>query len=212
MNLRTSVSAVTMLLGGIVFVDARADQAAESRIEIGFAISPVPLNLAGKNRALVGLGSYIVNGPTACNDCHNPGPGNNSWLPGGEPFNGEPPTVNPVGYMGGGRDFQTIGLTHIIARNITPDASGLPAGLTFEEFRLVMRTGVDLDQIHPTCSGPATSTCLPPPRDGHVLQGMPWAYFKYFTDEDLRAVYEYLTAIPCVAGPPAPSLLHHDCP
>ncbi len=33
----------------------------ESKIQQGFAIAPVHLNLAGKNRALVGLGSYIVN-------------------------------------------------------------------------------------------------------------------------------------------------------
>jgi len=34
----------------------------ESKIRRGFEIAPVPLNLNGKNRALVGLGSYIVNG------------------------------------------------------------------------------------------------------------------------------------------------------
>ncbi len=34
----------------------------ESRIQRGLEIAPVPLNLKGKNRALVGLGSYIVNG------------------------------------------------------------------------------------------------------------------------------------------------------
>ena len=33
----------------------------DSRIQIGFRIAPVPLNLEGKNPALVGLGSYIVN-------------------------------------------------------------------------------------------------------------------------------------------------------
>ena len=33
----------------------------ESKIQQGFAIAPVPLDLRGKNRALVGLGSYIVN-------------------------------------------------------------------------------------------------------------------------------------------------------
>jgi hypothetical protein len=38
-----------------------------SEIQQGFAIAPVPLNLAGKNRALVGLGSYIVNGQGDCN-------------------------------------------------------------------------------------------------------------------------------------------------
>ena len=32
-----------------------------SKIQQGLAIAPVPLKLTGKNRALVGLGSYIVN-------------------------------------------------------------------------------------------------------------------------------------------------------
>ncbi len=33
----------------------------ESKIQRGFEIAPVPLNLGGKSRALVGLGSYVVN-------------------------------------------------------------------------------------------------------------------------------------------------------
>src|ERR1051326_8243225 len=41
----------------------------ESKIQQGFALAPVPLDLRGKNRALVGLGSYIVN-TGGCNDCH----------------------------------------------------------------------------------------------------------------------------------------------
>lgn len=40
---------------------------------------------------------------------------------------------------------------------------------------------------------------------------MPWPDFQTLTDYDLRAIYEYLSAIPCVEGPPAPSPLHHDC-
>ena len=35
----------------------------------GFEIAPVKLNLASKDWALVGLGSYLVN-TTGCNDCH----------------------------------------------------------------------------------------------------------------------------------------------
>src|SRR5579864_5258003 len=46
----------------------------ESRIQQGFAIAPVPLNVAGKNRALVGLGSYIVNAQADCNGCHTLNP------------------------------------------------------------------------------------------------------------------------------------------
>src|SRR5262245_46661214 len=42
----------------------------ESRIQRGFDLSPVQLNLQGKNRASVGLGSYIVNAQAGCNDCH----------------------------------------------------------------------------------------------------------------------------------------------
>ena len=74
-----------------------------------------------------------------------------------------------------------------------------------------MRTGIDLDHVHPTCAGPPNGTCLPPPFDGDLLQIMPWPAFRNMTDQDLRAIYEYLSAIPCIAGPPAPSLLHNDC-
>src|SRR5438445_11326947 len=41
----------------------------ESRIQQGLEIAPVPLNLGGKNRPLVGLGSYSVNAPVHCNAC-----------------------------------------------------------------------------------------------------------------------------------------------
>ncbi len=44
-----------------------ADGDSQSQIQRGYQINPVPLNLAGKNRALVGLGSYIVN-TGGCND------------------------------------------------------------------------------------------------------------------------------------------------
>jgi hypothetical protein len=43
----------------------------ESRIQKGFASAPVNLNLTGKNRALVGLGSYLVNTAGDCNGCHH---------------------------------------------------------------------------------------------------------------------------------------------
>src|SRR5260370_2897848 len=46
----------------------------ESKIQRGFEIAPVPLHLEGENRALVGLGSYIVNAQGDCIGCHTPGP------------------------------------------------------------------------------------------------------------------------------------------
>ena len=188
----------------------------ESRIQQGFAIAPVPLNLAGKNRALVGLGSYIVNAVSDCNACHNAGPGNNQFLPGGNPYFGQPKKINPATYLGGGRDFGPQvpgGSAHIITRNLTPDKTGLPeGGHTFAEFVQIIRTGVDMDHLHPTCVGVINSGCVPPPFDGNLLQVMPWFNFQDMNDHDLRAIYEYLSAIPCVAGPPAPSPLHNDCP
>ena len=96
----------------------------ESRIRRGFEIAPVPLNLAGKNHALVGLGSYIVNAQIPCDDCHSAGPPT-QFAPNGNPFMGQTPVVNPKTYLGGGRDFGAYpppnGPIHIISRNLTPD-------------------------------------------------------------------------------------------
>ena len=211
---------VAMVLGGVLIsspgVKAHDDENNnESRIQQGFRIAPVPLNLAGKNRALVGLGSYLVNGPGDCNACHNAGPGNNQFLPGGNPFFGQPEMINPATYLGGGRDFGPLvpGSAHIISRNLPPDKTGMPeGGRPFTEFLLIMRTGADLEHLHPTCPTVTVNPgCVPPPFAGNLLQVMPWFAFKNMTDHDLRAIYEYLSTVPCVAGPPAPSPLHNDC-
>jgi hypothetical protein len=34
-----------------------------------------------------------------------------------------------------------------------------------------------------------------------ILQVMPWPTFQNMTDQDLRAIYEYLRAVPCNPGP-----------
>jgi len=107
----------------------RNDQ--ESRIERGFDIAPVPLNLEGKNRALVGLGSDLVNAVAVCSDCHDAGP-QTQFAPGGNPFFGQSTKINPASYLGGGQDFgpllPTPGSPHIVSRNLTPDKTGLPEG------------------------------------------------------------------------------------
>ena len=168
----------------------------ESKIRQGFESAPVPLNLAHKNRALVGLGSYIVNNQGECDGCHSQGP-QTQYLPGGNPYFGQPEQINPATYLGGGRDFGPYPFpnssTHIVSRNLTPDHTGMPiGGDTFEEFEHTIRTGHDPDQLHPN---------LPPPFRGDLLQIMPWPAYRNMTDRDLRAIYEYLSAIPCVAGP-----------
>src|SRR5215471_5152886 len=98
---------VATFLSGMSSKPPRAhddDDDTGSRIKIGFAIAPVPLNLAGKNRALVGLGSYIVNAQSDCNGCHSAGPAT-EYSAGGNPYFGQPAKINPGTYLGGGRDF-----------------------------------------------------------------------------------------------------------
>jgi len=178
-------------LGSLISIPLRteADNAREhdgdvSKIQQGFAVAPVPLNLEGKNLALVGLGSYIVNAGNLCNGCHSTSA--NEWLPGGNPFLGEPEQIDPARYLIGGRQFGVVGVGPR-SRNLTPDpATGLPAGLTFEEFLYVLRTGEGLKHLAPYI----------PSADVDLLQTMPWPNIRKMTDRDIRAIYEYLRSIP----------------
>ena len=201
------------------FTRAQADEE-EFRVRRGFEIAPVPLNLRGKDRELVGLGSYLVNAVASCNMCHSAGTATEYTASGNPYFKGNEPTiVNQATYLGGGRVFasQVAGATPaIVSRNLTPDKTGRPVGgRTFEEFRFILQTGADLDHVHPNCSDPtitASSTCFPANYsfDGNKLQVMPWPEFHHLSEHDLRAIYEYLGAIPCVSGP-ASGVLHNDC-
>jgi hypothetical protein len=189
----------------------------ESKVRKGFQIAPVPLNLAGKNHELVGLGSYIVNAQADCNGCHSAGP-QTEFLPGGNPYFGQPEKINTATYLGGGRNFGKVSgppSPDIISRNLTPDKTGRPeGGHTFAEFLQIIRTGKDFDHLHPNCSATITTNCFPPvpPVDGDLLQIMPWPIYKNMTEHDLRAIYEYLSAIPCNEGPTDPTdPLHNDC-
>ena len=209
------VLAMTLSNSRIVRGDDDDNDRNESKVRKGFQIAPVPLNLKGKDHELVGLGSYIVNAQGDCNGCHSAGP-QTEFLPGGNPFFGQPQKINPATYLGGGRDFGPYpgpnSPVHIISRNLTPDKTGrAEGGETFAEFLHIIRTGEDVDHLHPTCSATVTTNCLPPPFKGELLQIMPWNIYRNMTNRDLRAIYEYLSAVPCIAGPPEPSPMHHDC-
>jgi hypothetical protein len=146
-------------------------------ILIGFRIAPVALDTHGKNVRLVGLGSYIVNAQGGCNDCHT----HPSYAEGGDPHAGQPEKVNAEQYLTGGALFGPVK-----SSNLTPDADGRPAGLTLEEFIALMRTGRDPDDSN------------------RILQVMPWPVYGKMTDFDLRAIYEYLRAIPSRPDNPSP--------
>lgn len=158
----------------------REVEALASQVKRGFELVPagVNLNLTGRNRALVGLGSYIVN-TSACVDCHT----YPSYMKGGDPFLGEPELINTQNYMTGGRQFGPT----ITAPNLTPDSSGKPAGLTRAQFITTLRTGHNPND---------------PP--GKPLQVMPWPSYGKKTELDLTAMYEYLRALPSLPDNPTP--------
>jgi hypothetical protein len=158
----------------------RDDSYGAHLVRLGYALVPpgVKLNLQGKNRVLVGLGSYIVNS-SGCIDCHS----RPSYAPGGDPFLGQHEVINAPEYLSGGRQFGPA----ITSANITPDYAGKPAGLTRQQFIQTLRTGHN-----------------PKDSPGQILQVMPWPTFGKKSDTDLAAIYEYLRAIPSLPDNPHP--------
>lgn len=179
-SLRSKIAPVVLGALALLFTaSVRADDGSSSRIKRGYEIVPkgVTLDLRGKNRALVGLGSYFVN-TEGCNDCHT----HPEFAPGGNPFLGEPEQINSTVYLSGGRQFGPF-----TSANITPDSKGLPAGLTLEEFISFLRTGHN-----------------PHDPPGSIVQVMPWPVYGKKTDKDLTAIYEYLRSIPSLPDNPNP--------
>jgi hypothetical protein len=178
------VAGAVLLFGAMSFQSGTRAQAQDgddpekSRIRLGYDISPLPITLNDQDPALVGLGSYIVNAVSECADCHTKLPG---YLPGGNPFLGQPKQIDVANYLRGGRPFPAVDPTGvenpIKSRNLRPE-NGLPAGLTFQQFQDVLRHGTDYD--HP----------------GRLLQVMQWPIFQNMTDRDMLAIYSYLSTLP----------------
>ena len=174
MNKKTLLLLAVIGAAVVSALSTRLSAQSESEVQIGLQIAPVPLNLRGKNVALVGKGSYLVNTVGDCNGCHSVN--FSPYLPGRDPFFGEPEGIDPEKYLVGGSAFGPF-----ISRNLRPRAdTGLPAGYTFEQFVRIMRQGDDLKHIAPS----------------DLLQVMSWPSFRRMTDNDLRAMYEYLRALP----------------
>jgi mono/diheme cytochrome c family protein len=200
--------AVSVTSSGISYADDVHDAIERSVIQQGFEASPIPknkLNFAGKDPYLVGLGSYLVNAAGDCSGCHSfprflplgdPAGSNPAF---NDPYSGEPSdqrvraqlraNFNTKHFLAGGRCFGGF-----MSRNLTPDATGRPVGLTEQEFVRVMRTGEDIAcEKNPTDPICALGT---PGANEDELQTMPWPTYHSMTDTDLRAIYAYLSAIP----------------
>jgi hypothetical protein len=70
--------------------------------------------------------------------------------------------------------LQQVGPRSAVGRAAPPWKA---AGLTFNQFRHVIRSGEDTGN------------------PGQVLRVMPWPVYQAMTDHDLRAIYEYLSSI-----------------
>jgi hypothetical protein len=215
------------------FADDPNDAISKSQVQQGLAASPIPaskLNFTGKNPYLVALGSYLVNGAGDCNGCHTfprflrPGgtvPGTNGNFTGNVTSQGSNPNYgnpyldgpeqsltgqlkanhNVKHFLAGGRCFGFF-----MSRNLTPDDSGKPRGLTEAEFIQVMRQGKDVSCSKPnppTYGGAVDPVCSTPEGRGagvsfnpDVLQTMSWPTYHSLTDTDLKAIYAYLSALP----------------
>ena len=228
-NFSKHVTAAAVFAGVVVagmLVVSKSGQAANDNngaqdekqmIQIGLSAASsegITLSMSGKDQDMVGLGSYLVNVSGDCNGCHSAGP-STAFAPGGNPFplpGPHPPNfsgvkrINPATYLGGTRSFGSFGpgpKGEIISRNLTPDSTGRAVGgATLSDFKLIMRTGQDLDHRHPSCSASITTNCLSFPFNGDLLQVMPWTSFQNMTDRQLTAIYTFLSAIPCLEGGP----------
>ena len=221
---------VAVLAGTMMSPPVRADSDnSDSRVQKGYDIAPVKLKTKGLNHALVGIGSYLVNAQADCNGCHtSPDYGPEYSKDPTFVGNKAPGVVNPAAYLGGGTFFATFpGGANIFTRNLTPDITGLPeGGHTLDQFIDIMRAGHDYDLAHPPCPATGAEGCIlgPPatPLNGNLLQIMPWPTFSHMSNDDLKAIYEYLKAIPCIAHqgpvplPPGttalPSIVYQSCP
>jgi hypothetical protein len=215
--------------------DNNGAQDEKQMIQIGLSFASsagIQLNMNGKDRDMVGLGSYLVNVAGDCNGCHTSNPANEYTTPGNpyllRPVFSGTKKIDSSTYLKGGSVFGPLPgadgtpTVNIISRNLTPDGTGRPeGGNTLSDFKQIIRTGIDMDHVHPSCpgSGPATPNCLHFPFNGELLQVMPWPNFQNLTDRQLEAIYTFLSAIPCLEGGPGeppnrcqavPSVHDHD--
>lgn len=127
-------------------------------------------------------GEYLVN-VTGCHDCHSPKIDAQMTPDAARLLSGRPATTMPP-LQAPGEIRVSLDLTawagpwgNSYAANLTPDPeTGLGGRYTEAAFVQTIRTG----------KKPEGEPLLPP---------MPWTVYRQMTDEDLRAIYAYLTTL-----------------
>ncbi len=127
-------------------------------------------------------GRYVSSHLSGCADCHTP-----RNLQDGKFYLD---SLFAGGNFPFGEDMETWYLS-AYARNLTPDSETGIGGWTEEQFLTAVTTGVRPD-----------STVLTP--------HMPYAYYKFWTEEDLRAIYTYLKTVPALKRTAPPTRTNPD--
>jgi cytochrome c553 len=127
-------------------------------------------------------GEYLVT-IAGCHDCHSPKMDSEGTPDGRRPLSGRPVTTAPplqaAGEIRASLDFTAFAgpWGNSYAANLTPDAeTGIGIRYTEAAFITTIRTG----------KKPEGEPLLPP---------MPWPVYRNMTDDDLKAVYAYLTTL-----------------
>jgi hypothetical protein len=207
----------------------RVDTNTAQRIAAGYAATPVPIDLTGKDPVQVGVGAYIVNTVGLCNHCHSA----NQYYKAGFPITtsdssgqtGNPyflaapsgPYAFPVLTRGDGGAVFQIDTTTFVAggqnfgpvdsKNLTPAVNGSPS--SFSPF-LAVYGGGGIDWItfwavlhNGVDIDQLFSQCgsgAPPGPNGCAKAPTNAALIRQLTDSDLNAVWQYLSSIPCTSN------------
>lgn len=166
--------------GDVVRTLPRDTDRAEPNIERGLVIQPLEEPDLGHHhlRRRFGRGSYLVNSISICSACHTNPDRDQMTL-----------RITTEAYLSGGRVFlppPPVQQALHEARAGSADLSGQMHGFfheegsTFERFRELIRTGTHIDED--------------PPRP--LAWPMPWQNFRNMFDEDLFAVYTYMSKVP----------------
>jgi hypothetical protein len=185
------VLAIAVLAGGVLLLPRAVlasdvpDTFTAQRIAAGYAATPVPVDLKGKNPWQVGIGSYIVNTTGVCNHCHSvnqyykAGYPQNFAAQKGNPYLLAPPTgpytggivngkstfaIDPSTFLAGGQSFGLV-----LSKNLTPAPNGnvqsptestpyyAEGGIDWITYWGVLHNGVDIDSVLTQCN-PGSAT------------------------------------------------------
>jgi hypothetical protein len=122
--------------------------------------------------------------------------------------------IDPTTFVSGGQLFGGPPYFFPRSKNLTPapvqTSTGstryyAEGGMEWKTYWGVLHNGVDIDQLVKACSGvvdvgTGPAGCVDLPANPYVLQVMPWPTIRQLTDNDLNAVWQYLSAIPCTSN------------